>query len=699
VAALVLAPAALGAPASVTTVELDRHVEPRTPLTSGPSRFSLVGIHWRGPGRVHFRTRTLDGRWSAWRDAGAEPGDLPDPGSREARSAAGWRIGSPWWVGPSDRVQTRTVGRVGRVRAVLVWSPESRVPHRVPAATVAPSILPRLSWGASESIRRGPPSYAPALRFAVVHHTAGRNGYRRTEAPAIVKAIQLYHVQGNGWNDIGYNFLVDRFGTIYEGRYGGVDRNVTGAHALGFNTGSVGVALLGTYGGTAPSGAAQDALARLLAWRLDLAHVDPTGFTTVISSGSERYAGGLPVLLRNVSGHRDTGFTECPGDQLHSQLNTIATAANDIGLPKVYEPSAEVRGRAARFRARLSSALAWTVAVTDGAGTEVARGTGTGARVDWSWDATGVAGGRYSWAIRAGGARPATGTVRIGGAEPPAVQDVVLAPEAISPNGDGQADSATLSYRLTAAMNVSVDVRDAVGGPIATLVDRVWTPAGAHTLVVDGAALPDGIYQVVVTGRTPAGLELAVTVPLAVSRTLGPVTVSPAVFSPNGDGRRDTLHIAFSLTVAADVSVRIVRDGRWVASPLAGSLEPGAHELAWDGARAGGAVRDGTYSAVVEARDAVGATTFAATFVADTTAPRVQVLPARRLLVRVSEPATLRLRLDGATVRREVRKPGVVWIRGAQRTKRLRVLAWDEAGNRAPEVRLVRRAVRSGSRQ
>jgi len=198
---------------------------------------------------------------------------------------------------------------------------------------------------------------------AVVHPTAGGNDYSRAEAASVVKAIQLYHVRGNGWNDIGYNFLVDRFGTIYEGRFGGTERNVVGAHALGFNSGSVGIALLGTYGSTAPSRAAQDALARLVAWRLDLAHVDPTAFTTVISAGSEKYASGLPVLLRSVSGHRDTGYTECPGNLLFARLNDLARAANAIGLPKVYEPRADATGRLVRIRARLSSGLAWTTSV------------------------------------------------------------------------------------------------------------------------------------------------------------------------------------------------------------------------------------------------------------------------------------------------------------------------------------------------
>ena len=166
-----------------------------------------------------------------------------------------------------------------------------------------------------------PPSYAADVRFAIVHHTAGRNGYTRAEAAAIVKGIQLFHVQGNGWNDIGYNFLVDHFGTIYEGQFGGIDRNVVGAHAQGFNTGSVGIALLGTYEDTSPSAAAQDAIARLIAWRLELAHVDPTAFLTFISGGSERYPSGGPVLLNGV------GVTATPGSRRPRATSSTAALA------------------------------------------------------------------------------------------------------------------------------------------------------------------------------------------------------------------------------------------------------------------------------------------------------------------------------------------------------------------------------------
>jgi hypothetical protein len=603
----------------------------------------------------------------------------------------GWRIGNPWWVGPSDRIETRAIGRVSRVRAFLVWSPELRVPFRTPAVTETPPIVPRLSWGADESIRRGPPSYAPGVRFAVVHHTAGRNGYSRAEAAAIVKGIQLYHVQGNGWNDIGYNFLVDRFGTVYEGRFGGIERNVVGAHAKGFNTGSVGVALLGTYGSTAPSGAAQDAIARVLAWRLDVAHIDPASLLTYISGGNERFPPGIPTLLSAVSGHRDTGFTECPGDALQARLGALAASARGIGLPKVFEPRAEAIESTIRFRATLSSSLSWTVVVADSGGVEVARGQGTGDLVDWTWDSATAVRGRYAWSINAGSARPATGRVQAGGGAVPLAIDASADPGAISPNGDGQADTTLLSYRLGTAANLTVSVVDTAGGMVATLVDRVWTGVGQHAVVIDGATLPDGRYSVVVTARTAAGAEMQKVVPLTVSRTLGLVSVTPPLFSPNGDGRRERLLVSFSLAAPADVRVRIVRDGRWVASPLIGTLLPGAHRLVWNGVRSVATLRDGTYAAEVETTDAVGTISFAVPFASDTVAPRVRILPGRPLRVSVSEPATLTLRVDGVRLRQEVKKAGTVRIPWSGPASRVRVVAWDPAGNASGPVLQVRR--------
>ncbi|MFO7572486.1 MAG: peptidoglycan recognition protein [Gaiellaceae bacterium] len=681
--AAALAPSALGgAPARVSAVELvsERGQEIRT---ADVRRFTLVGIHWRGAGDVLFRTRSVEGRWSAWRRAAPEEEDGPDPGAPERRSGA-WRVGNPWWTGASDGVQVRTRGTVTSVRAHLVWSPEIRVPYRRPAAVGLPAIVPRLSWGANEGIRRAPPAYATDVRFAIVHHTAGRNDYTRAEAPAIVRGIQLFHVQGNGWNDIGYNFLVDRFGTVYEGRYGGTDKNVVGAHAMGFNTGSVGIALLGTYGSTAPSAAAQEAIARLIAWRLDLAHVDPTGLLTVISAGSERFARGIPVSLRTVSGHRDTGFTECPGAALYARLNQLATTALRTGGAKLFEPVVASTGTSHRFRARLSSSLRWSVVVTSSAGAEVARGAGTGASVDWTWDAGGAPVGTYAWIITAGAARPATGSLRTGAPAELAIESAQVQPEAISPNGDGQSDSATLAYTLPVAANVSVEVSDVFGGVVAIPIDRVWTRAGAQTVEITGDALPDGRYSVTLIARSPAGAEMRATVPLTVSRVLGLVSVSPAVFSPNGDGRQDTVTVRFSLTAPASVRVRVLRDGRGVAALLSNSLPAGSQRVVWDGLRAAGPIRDGSYSVVVDARDEVGAIAAAVSLVSDTRAPRIRVLPGRRLGLEVSEPAVVRLRVDGSPTTIAVERAGVVRIPSSGIPRRVRATARDAAGNVSP---------------
>jgi hypothetical protein len=702
VLSVLLAAALLGAPAAfasghapVTSVELRAAGDGRFVAPDAIARFTLAGVRWRGSGTVRFRARSTGGRWGPWRAAQPEPEDAPDPGSSENRRDASWRVGNPWWVGTSNGIEARGFGRVSRIRASLVWSPEVRVPYRTPSAVPAtgqPAIVPRAGWNADESIRRAPPAYAPAIRLAIIHHTAGQNDYTRAQAPAIVKGIELFHVKGNGWNDIGYNFLVDRFGTVYEGRYGGVDRNVIGAHALGFNTGSVGIALLGTYGSARPSAAALDAIARIVSWKLDLAHVDPTSFLTFISGGSERYPSGVPVLLNAVSGHRDTGLTECPGDALYAKLGAIAATARALGGPKIFEPRADSAEASVRFRARLSQAQPWTVVVAGTSGTEVARGTGVGTAVDWTWDWSGQPAGSYSWTISAGTARPATGVLRAGGgAAPLALDGLAAQPAAISPNGDGQADAATITYRLSAPANVTVEVADALGTPLTTVVDRVWTSAGAHTVTVDGTALPDGTYGVRIAARTSTGIVVEKEVPLVVNRTLGVVAVAPTAFSPNGDGRRDTLAVSFSLTAPATVRIRIEHDGQWVASPLAGSFEAGPHRFVWNGARATGTLRDNGYEAVVEADAGAGPISFAVPFVSDTTAPRVRILSGAGLRVAVSEPSTLNFVIDGSSLRRVVRKPGVVRIPWSGPARRVRVVAWDAAGNASLPAERLRR--------
>ena len=175
------------------------------------------------------------------------------------------------------------------------------------------------------------------------------------------------------------------------------------------------------------------------------------------------------------------------------------------------------------------------------------------------------------------------------------------------------------------------------------------------------------------------------------NRTLGLVSVAPPAFSPNGDGRKDRLTLTFALTAPADVRIRVEREGRWVASPLLASYLPGTQRFVWDGVRAAGVLRDGEYTAVVEASGEVGAISFGVPFLADSTPPRVRILPGESLKVSVSEPSVLTLVIDGQAVRREVKRAGVVRIPWAGPATRVRVVAWDAAGNSSgPAVRIRR---------
>jgi hypothetical protein len=234
-------------------------------VAQAPNTFDLVGLHWKGSGAVRFRTQRADGTWSSWRLSAPESDDLPDRGTAEARRSRGWHLGNPFWVGRSERIQYRLAGRVKRLRAFYVRSPllGGTPQHVKPFAANAPTIITRTEWGANEAIRRNRkkgPKFADNVHLAIVHHTAGTNSYSRSQSAAIVRGIELYHVRGNGWDDIGYNFLVDKYGQVFEGRYGGMEKAVVGAHAMGFNFGAVGVALLGNYNGAGLTAAARASL-------------------------------------------------------------------------------------------------------------------------------------------------------------------------------------------------------------------------------------------------------------------------------------------------------------------------------------------------------------------------------------------------------------------------------------------------------
>jgi N-acetylmuramoyl-L-alanine amidase len=605
-------PAAHAADGSV--VSRDLVPRGRTPAAVGaPHVFDVVGLHWRGPGTVLFRTRAVSGRWSKWRAAAPEGEDLPDAGVEAAHK--GWRLGNPWWAPRSDRIEVRTRGRVDRVRAWFVTSTSARVPLRHVSVAGSPTIIPRSSWQADERIVRAAPRYAPVLREAVVHHTAGSNAYRPEESAAIVRGIELYHVKANGWNDIGYNLLVDRYGQVFEGRAGGIDKNVIGAHAQGFNTGSVGVALIGMYSSVAPTRAAEAALEQVLAWRLDVAHVDPAWSGMVASGGNPKYTVGTPVYLRAISGHRDTGFTACPGNRLYARLGAITEVVATTGLPKLYQPVVRgTIGSPIRFSARLSQPLAWTLTVTGPGGERVVRKSGTGDRISWSWDSNGRAPGRYVWTMEAGASvRPARGV--IGGTPVPVaraplpVSDLGLLPRIVSPNGDGYSDTTTIRYRLVEPSTVNVRLEDAKGATVLALVTDVHQGAGEKVLAVELSALSDGGYRVVVRARGDSGSKAMLVDDLLVMRALGWVRADPAELSPNGDGVSDTTLISFALQGGGQVAVE-VRDGNHpVALLLVGWFDPGAHGVVWNGHAGSGLLGAGSYSVWVTLSNAIGTIT------------------------------------------------------------------------------------------
>jgi hypothetical protein len=664
-------------------------------VARAPEAFDLVGLHWRGPGVVRFRTQRADGTWSAWQLSAPESDDLPDRNSAEARRSRGWHLGNPFWVGRSERIQYKLSPGVRRLRAFFVRSPLlGRTPQHVqPFVANAPPIITRAQWGANEQIRRNRkkgPKIADNVHLAIVHHTAGSNNYSRAQSASIVRAIELYHVKGNGWDDIGYNFLVDKYGQIFEGRYGGIEKAVVGAHAMGFNYGSVGVSLIGNYNGAGVTAAERSALVKVLAWRLDVAHVDPLSHVSRVSSGNPKYADGTSVQLRAISGHRDTYPTSCPGNNVYAQLPSIAREVAATGLPKIYSPVVfgGIGGKV-RFTARLSSVVPWTVTVTDAFGRAVASGTGTSANVDWTWDATLAPRGSYTYTIAAGGtgsaaARPVTGA--IGQTLPPvSVTQLRVRPSIVSPNGDGVGDKAQISYFLATAASISLTLGDAAGNPIKTLFNGVASQ-GSHTFAWNQVVVPDGRYTITISALAGTGKPITSKTTFYVDRTLARMKLSAPAISPNADGVLDSTQLSFQLTAAAKVRVELQRAGKALATLFDQSLGPGAAQVPWNGNVGSKRVADGNYQLVVKATDAVTTVTQELPVVVDTTPPRLRLVSRSSSRFWISEPGLITATFAGRRVAKSVRAGYFVFpaLRGA---RHFTLIATDRAGNKSSPLR------------
>jgi uncharacterized protein with LGFP repeats len=195
------------------------------------------------------------------------------------------------------------------------------------------NIISRAGWGADESIRRRAPMYDNGIKAAVVHHTAGVNEYAQQDSAATVRSIYDYHTRTLGWSDIAYNALVDKYGQVFEGRFGGMTRPVLGTHTGGFNRNTWAVCMIGDFDAATPTPVQLRTVGRLLGWRLALDGVDPQGSVALTSDGGPytRFPQGTTVSLPCIFAHRDVGDTDCPGNlgfPLMNQIRDIAARFN-----------------------------------------------------------------------------------------------------------------------------------------------------------------------------------------------------------------------------------------------------------------------------------------------------------------------------------------------------------------------------------
>ncbi len=300
-----------------------------TPPVAAQHDFDLVGIG--GEMRpIEIRVRDEGGAWSEWVEThGGDP--VYVGGAREAQVRAAFKPrGDLHFVNVSGTAGGLAETLLGDAREAINSAFISAASGFVAeAAAPKPKMVSRAAWGATLAeggcTPRGPAEYGE-VRAGIIHHTVNANEYTREEAAGIVLGICRFHVNGNGWNDIGYQALLDRFGRVYKGRAGGMGAAVVGAQAQGFNSQTTAIASIGTNDTVKLSRKARAGAIRYLAWKLALHGAVPATDTTELTSGGgslSKFPAGEVVTLPRVIGHRDVGSTECPGDALYAQINAI----------------------------------------------------------------------------------------------------------------------------------------------------------------------------------------------------------------------------------------------------------------------------------------------------------------------------------------------------------------------------------------
>ncbi len=321
---------------------------------AGPLR--VVGVTWDETSAhdVEVQLRSHDGeKWSTWQKVHAEEVDgsvQSDRGGSE-----------PVAVIDAEQVEVTVTSEDSELltsaELVVIDPGEDRpltsAPPSVPSSQVAgarahsaagttmaaaaavsapasgkPRINSRASWGADESIRTWRPQLG-RVTGAVVHHTAGNNGYTAAQVPGIIRGIYRFHAVSREWGDIGYNVLVDQFGRAWEGRYGGVENAVIGAHATGANSTSFGISLMGNFEETEHvTPAAFRTVAQVIGWVFSWHGIRASESAGVSSAG-------------RIVGHRDVGNTACPGTNVYSRLGELRrlVAQYQQGTPPLAQPA------------------------------------------------------------------------------------------------------------------------------------------------------------------------------------------------------------------------------------------------------------------------------------------------------------------------------------------------------------------------
>lgn len=417
---------------------------------------TAVGLTWPDGDAHEAAVRVSDDgeTWGAWVPIHADdhrPDTTEASGSAEESSEAVYTGGARWVQfqfegGEPSVAYVDTTGSTLDLKSKLkvqvdrlAWSRQDRAL----ASPAQPDIQSRSVWGGDACVGEDV-SYSTRTRAEVifVHHTlhsAASNGYGPDEVADLLYAMCAYHVDVRGWHDIGYNTLIDQYGRIWEGRGGGQDLPVRGAHAAGFNSSSIGVAFIGDHELSAPSALAQDAFVDFAAWRMDVAHIDPRSVPVVISRDSPTYPDGVAVPLRSVSGHRDVSPTGCPGTVGYSLLNSLAERIALVEGPRLWGgwpavdpvPGNRVEGyEPTEFAFQLNVESDWhfTLEAPDGTVLVEQRGTGLSAAIPWDPDEM-LEWGRYTAAVTATpvdgspAPRPASFTFTLGDFTPPFFDD------------------------------------------------------------------------------------------------------------------------------------------------------------------------------------------------------------------------------------------------------------------------------------